>query len=856
MASAERFLYCCYPDLKIELWNGNDQKRTYRQSPYDLCFLFEKQNQDDKHLDGFEESKRNVANCVWMQTMNPVLEQNGSLEDNLFKIVSTSSQDKRYNRFAGMGIAQLIYPYPTMAPYFAMVMAEEVVGLDWSAADAAWLESLREQEDLDGPQMSEEEFYVNYAENRDEWGPLIVPVVRDRWVESYLEAVEAQIKTRFEQNKGEVLTQCRKKLESLQREDNREGWSQDQVNCLREQYDQIKQEQAAVLARNKDFLKRKLLGSLDGNKKKQKLEEYQIEYWLLPKSGPGTPPENRYFLARAMWALEKRCRELEQKEAEKQNQGREFEGILKRLREEQATRINWRRHYKEKTGQLNSALEAVEESFCITLKLEIYQELLYMVKGLWQAYKALLQDYREWAKSEKTAMRKNLVDRFRSKDGQPVRYVCASEDCLVQMEKLVRDGVRNKDYGAGFAKELCAEALQQRNKGLDAKAGKLKDFWEQQFQTSIGGKLDVDVLTALENEACWSYEKEHKKPLSKSNPHYNSIIKSYMEDQAFQKVRDIFVRAFLRIPNIRQRHTLEMCIYPAEIPEDNVLLQEIVKEQLASSHGVENSQGDSRDKYHIDFYRAVFGVSAGEVSALLYEEEHAPIPSGDGHNDYAAMIRALDWQKRRSNFLTPHIDWRWHKTTAMPELSAKYGSRRSSDLLLAVFFGLWSGKIRREDGTYKIGILNGQDYGRSEQRIEDFYQLVDTVDESPAISAALLDELAGCRQSLDEAHTVEREFAAVVDQAITEYCGRKLVQEYGKDELAYVMARALLRLVYSLWIQDNYRKVSAAAEVAQTQLDLLLSGTEADAEIKSRMREFLAEEPLKLWLEAEITKKA
>lgn len=145
-----------YPDLKIELMNGHERKRQYTKSPYDLCFLFEKQNQDDKHLNGFEASKRNVANCVWMQTVNTVLEQNGSLKDNLFKIVSTSSQNKRYNRFAGMGIAQLIYPYQTMAPYFAMVMADAVVNLDWSAADTDWTRSQEEKQGQDTIPMSEE----------------------------------------------------------------------------------------------------------------------------------------------------------------------------------------------------------------------------------------------------------------------------------------------------------------------------------------------------------------------------------------------------------------------------------------------------------------------------------------------------------------------------------------------------------------------------------------------------------------------------------------------------------------------------------------------------------------------------
>lgn len=840
-----------YPDLKIELRTGNDQTQTYFKSPYDMCFLFERQNQDDKHLGDFDESKRNVATCVWMQTMNPVLEQNASLEDNLLKIVYTASQDKRFNRFAGMGIAQLVYPYPKIAPYLAMVMADEVVGLNWNAADIAWLAPQREQEEAewDAEWTEETDAYINFAENRSEWQSLIAPVNQDHWVEKYMAAVEALIKDRFDKNQGETLPQCKKLLESLVRKDNRESWNASRVMYFRDEYEKILQEHESILNKNRGFLKRKLLSGFDPAKKKQKLEEYQIEYWLLPQNGPGTPPENRYFLALTMKVLEKLCKKQEEKIREKKNAEIEIDQIITKLQKEDATKRHWN-NYRKDVEKLSTTLNALGEYYYIELSLDIHQELLDMVQALWEAYRTLLREYSAWTESEKASMRKNLVDSFRSKDGQTIRFVCTSEDCLIQMERIVRDSVRNRDYGSSFARELCVEVLKQRNMRQDANADSLKTFWSKQLLEAAGTKLDVDVLTALENEACWSYEKEHHAPLSQEDPRYNEYIKNYMADKAFREIREILSLAFLRVPNIRQRHTLELCIYPPEFSKESVLFQEIVEDHLKKNHGVENNQGDSQAKYHIDFYRAVFGVSAGEVSALLYEEPGSPVLSGEAYLEYIAMIRTLDWKMHSSNFLTPHIDWRWHKTTVMPELSAEYSNRRIHDLLLAVFYGLWSEKIRWRDVTYTIGSLNGQDYSYLEDRIENFYQLVDTLDESPAISAALLDELREDRLKANDDVDLQnaRNFSQTVNKAIGEYCHKKLEQESSSDKMATVLARTLLSLVYSLWIEYRCRKPDAALQIVQPRLDAMLSNLDENDEIVRRMKELLEPDEIRQWL--------
>lgn len=846
-----------YPDIKIDMVDSHGQMCSYVTSPYDLCFLFEKQNQDDKHLRSFEESKRHVANCVWMQTVNPLLEKNGSLEDNLFKIVSTASHDKRYNRFAGMGIARIIYPYKKMEGYFSSVMAHTVVNLEWYAADAAWIQAQRRAREEDGQELhpdTEKWFYADFVENSGEWKDLAESIRQDCWAQKYVSAAEKLVVEKFEANPGNVIQAVRHKLDSLTRGQNDMGWGPDCIAWFKECYDQIMQAQPIDCQNNRRSLRSSLLPEEKRKKDKaSQLGEHQIEYWLNKSIDPVT---DRYFIVLVIRELARRCQEVEKLRDDAYKKGQDYLWIIGDLEKKRGKKR------AEAGKNLQTAAEQLYSWSCLELTLVVYDDLRSMAENLWDSYKALLQDYTTWVDGEKRALRKNLLDTFESQDGQTTRFVCASENCLTRMEEIVRNSVHTRNFGAIFAQELCREAVQQYQKGLDAESSRLKKFWSDQFIHTAGAMLDMDVLSALEKEACWEYERKHHKVLDSSAPYYNGIITKYMEDEAFEKVHQIFVRAFLRIPNVQQRHTLEMCIYPPEIPKDNALLQNILRDHLVSRHGVENTQNNSERKYSIDFYRAVFGVSAGEVSAFLFESENSPVLSGDAHSDYQMVIHSLDWQNQRQNFLTPHTDRRWHKTTAMPELSAKYGKKRTVDLLLGVLYGLLSQRIKLEEDkdsktkVYRIGKLGEQAFDRLDTKIADLYQLVDFVDESPAIAVALLKEMEQNKQELSEqiaqkgdpeGEPCSRKWAEAM---VKEYCCQKLLLESSsKDEIAEVMAEALLHLAYTAVKTSFRREAAAAKEMAVIVEGMTAQWEDADG-IKKQMQEYLAEKQIRLWLAA------
>lgn len=847
-----------YPDLKIELPNGHEQKRKYYYSPYDLCFLFEKQNQDDKHLLDFDESKRNIANCVWMQTVNPVLEENGSLEDNLFKIVSTASKDKRYERFAGMGIAQLKYPYKDMEPYFSMVMAETVVKNDWYAADIAWERQIEiwETEGEGTLQIQKEEFYLDFAENKSEWEKFTKQVKEDAWCDTYLEGVKQLTTKRFEDNPGKELSEYQNSLDTLLGDGdnyNPDEWGETRVQKFDEAYDKIIQEQKLILVRNRDFLCQKLLAEFQQPKRNHLgWKEYQIEYWLLGKDGARSPIENRYFLVLLEKNLKARQEELDRNIEELREKGEKYQQTIRKLRDFSKRRIRrGTREFKKCVREMRSSFEAILDRFRLELLNEIYKELFNRVENLWRVYDTLLRDYIEWVNEEKRELKKNLLDHVENHDGRTIRLVCSSATCLERMEEIVRSSARDSTLEASFAGKFCIEVLRQQDRGADADAKHLKSFWIDSYTKAAGAKLDVDVLTALENEACWEYEKKHKKVLDKEDKLYNDTVRRYMKDEAFGKLRNIFVRAFLRIPNAKHRHVMQMCIYPSGIPKDNVLLNSIVDKELKKYQGRENSEDTCGEKYQIDFYRAIFGVSASEISAFLHEDEISPLPSGDGYNDYTVMIDSLDWQNRRENFLTPHIDWRWHKITAVPELSEEYGKIRYGNLLKATLFGLLIGKIKHNDNNYKVGMLNGQAFDRSQDMhlIDTLSQLVDFVDESPVIRVHLEDLKRNPSKWEEQPRTMLKK---IVELAIEEYGEGRLARNFSSDEMADIMEDILLELVYLVEIKDKYHKLKDAVSAEKRALDELLLDAGKYTKIMKQMKDHLTErrveEYLTMWM--------
>ena len=198
----------------------------------------------------------------------------------------------------------------------------------------------------------------------------------------------------------------------------------------------------------------------------------------------------------------------------------------------------------------------------------------------------------------------------------------------------------------------------------------------------------------------------------------------------------------------------------------------------------------------------------------------------------------------------------------MPELSAKYGKKRTVDLLLGILYGLLTQRIKLEEDknskakVYRIGKLGERAFDRLDTKITDLYQLVDFVDESPAIAVALLKEMEQDKQELrgqiaQKSGPGDKPCGSKwVEAMVKEYCCQKLSLEVSsKDEIAEVMTEALLHLAYTA-VKTSFRREAAAAKEMAVIVESMTTQWEDEDGIKKQMQEHLTEKQIRLWLAA------
>lgn len=684
-----------YPTLKIELCGRQTPKEIYKTAPYDLCFLFEKQNQDDKHLISFDESKRNIAECISMQAINPMLDQNNALEDNLFKVVTVGGT--RYERFAGMGISRLEYPYERLSRYLSIVLARQVVNEHWAAADLKYIEQQRQTED-EGElfDLRFDDWYIRFAEEQEGfWKEEIRKVCEEKWVSRYCDAVSELCKE-YENLLDEAMAELNTHLGYLRTEENR---SLDYIKNIENLHEHQKMKFARRTREGKQHIRQKLK---EDEQKNSAPKEYQLVYWIKQgglKAEGCTPIQARYFLISLQKELDTQINNLESNTQTLEEQIKDvFPKNIEKLKIQIIKSGNSRRFPKlfskiypaiepKKDGETHTqtkeiAVKTVWDSFIDTLvngqkqekrctyqklQIEIYKEIRAWVHTISEKYTHLIEECNTLVKEKVNQQRRDLQHEFAHPEGKNIRLVCITEKCLNEMEKIVCQQARNEREGNQFSSYLCELAMgQAKEKYFDSDI--LESFWLERYQKNIGcqRRLNINILRALENEARW------ESGLSKENPNYEKMVSNYVSN-VFDIARNIYARAFLRIPDISKRHMLEMNFYPEELENETGMLKQLVSQEFKRRIGVQSIKhdpSDSQGKYRIDFYRAVFGVSACEISPFLREEADSPYLPGESFTAYKSIVGFLDEEKNQQNFLTPHLDKNWHSVFELPELTA------------------------------------------------------------------------------------------------------------------------------------------------------------------------------------------
>lgn len=749
-----------YPNLKIDLIDEYGIPKTYRESPYNMCFLFEKNNDKSLHLKDFDESENNIARCIWMQALNPLSVGNSSIEDNNYKSVASGNPDERYERFAGMGISSLEYPYKELSEYLSIVMAKNITGENWYAIDKEY------QKELDsGISCGRDKFYLDSIRNLDskgtEWKVAIRRAQDGKWIEKYLKAVEDLI----EKEKVTIP----EKEDILARSANVDNWPGSE-NAMTNACKQFESSESL----NQESVVRHLWNQLKPIEEEGVIKKtntpYQLTSWIGCPSGQwNTPIENRYFL----YEVERRLREIIQKSEERIKSGidnqsslneqrnikqQEFETARNNFISQEAEKNSFwgKLHSKKKKVSLPKNISGVRDAFCSyctamenlfyeQYRLEVYQKLLAAVKKISRNYERLLDQYNELSGTRCEIMRSNMEQNFNRTKGILTRSVCTSKKCLDRMEKMVTRTEDQKESQNQFAKTLLLESIKYTGKQNDSEL--LKFWYELYNQHKAQKRLDVDIMTALKNEAVW------ENGLSDgvlSDEEY-VIVQEYIR-RIIVNLRDKITTAFIQLETFKERHVMEMNIYPESVPKakTDARLAEIVRKELHDKHGViDDSEQmhlsiqskEGSPKYRIDFYRAFFGVSAGELAAFLNGQEDSVILSGECYDAYQKVVAALDWENNEENFLTPHIDHSWHMQSEMPDLSIERDEANTIMMLKSLLYALVRDKdpLQKVNGEYCFQPLKKRSYQRLKPT--NFYDLTQAVMRSPYIIYTLKNEL-------------------------------------------------------------------------------------------------------------------
>ena len=681
-----------YKDLKVVLCGRRKEKEKYTQSPYDFCFLFEKQNMDDKHLQSFEESKRNVADCIYMQALSPTTAQNDSLEDNLFKM-TFSQESSRVERFAGMGIARLEYPYQRLSEYLSIVLAQTVIQDNWAKADLDWERSLRPTEERGSPvSINLAEHYIKVAEtSEDAWAEKIQKVQEEEWVKTYYDAVSKQCEDEMTK---EVSLRYSTLIEEIQHIKTKKNAKLFQASKLTNLRADIMKGSIKSRLKIKNILFQILRPTDTQNFKPS---YHHLQYWILQggdtRSGC-SPVEARYFLFQLQQFLSNCIQQdlnkhLTNRQRDKIS-GDQFAQAIssyKKVAKRARRRLGSIFLTKAKVCRCAEEIERVvvrdKEQEIWELRRAVLMELLEWVKNVSETYTSLVQDFTRIVGESTKRRREDLQNEFDHPEGSTVRLVCASRKCLERMEAIVRSQVWTEREDDTFSKYLGTMAISQAERKRHNEVD-LERYWYDRYMQNDTCRrlLNVNILHALENEARWILG------LDERDTDYAAQVALYIT-RVMQTTREIFSRAFVRIPDVSQRHMLAMNFYPEELKQEKGFLLQLARQELMTAHGYaipQKGDAEERSRYTITFYRALFGVSASEVSPFLCERADSPYSPGESFLAYKRTMQNLEIDNGNSNIFTPHLDRHWHSILAMPELSDEYGKYYICKITAAVLY--------------------------------------------------------------------------------------------------------------------------------------------------------------------------
>lgn len=710
---------------------ASDGYEEYSVRPYDYCFLFDAQNADGSKLNSFDQYLDHAANCIYAQSIGPMNKRSNSSEDNTIRKLA---KERGRNRYAGAGVSMLIYPFEDIRTFIALKWAKQSVSRQWLVYDNLYKELCKENEKkreqgLSATEQTLSSFYMQQVEaDAKHDDPFAKAIYRasgnysngvtrdsDKW-KQYVQAILDKIERDLDIGSSDLSS----KNEGVR----------EQINALGKEWDKYP-------GAFSEMVEYKMLSDLyteevsqaiaysmfKGSKITSELEQdYKLETYLVSSEGKYIHPNAiRYLLIKILDQMKK---QKDASDKERDDLKEWFDGFEKStfddpeteetesvdsLSDRKVSLFNrWSKRpsgdQEEMKSKFRKYFDSVESYRLQYTRSYVFSQGINYISSLIQAFEGFYKSF----DSKVTALDSRINDiykKYSSSTGTTVRYVCASRDCLDRIydKKPYMGSAISID--SELAKEIYVRvhdyALIKDKPNNNRYFNALFDdgiigYFKNSVMRDYGSELDVDILTAIENEA--DYLDKYKE----EDDAY-TLIDQYVR-KTIEDTRKLSC-PFIESPMGEAREPIDACTFNIDLKPgrgDDSPRAQLVQKMLMNYGG---EPDEDIPKNTIMFYQSFYGLRANDLSKFAPPEKSATYnrSSGEYFKAYYELIQGIHPESHRSKEISPHIDRWWHIVTKMPDLDEENQRKQEYNIYAAFFWSIIGRyvELTQEAGTSK-----------------------------------------------------------------------------------------------------------------------------------------------------------
>ena len=206
-------------------------------------------------------------------------------------------------------------------------------------------------------------------------------------------------------------------------------------------------------------------------------------------------------------------------------------------------------------------------------------------------------------------------------------------------------------------------------------------YFENVVMRDYGSELDVDVITAIENEADYEGRFEEE-----DNAY--ALIDQYVR-KVIEDTRKLSC-PFIESPMGEAREPIDSCTFNIEMaPEkgDESPRAQLIRKELMNFGG---SPDEDIPKNTIMFYQSFYGLRANDLSKFAPPEKSITYnrSSGEYFKAYYELVAGVHPEAHRSKEISPHIDRWWHIITKMPDLDEDNQKKQEYEMYASFFWAM------------------------------------------------------------------------------------------------------------------------------------------------------------------------